>query len=165
LDKTIEKGISEIVGCLTDPIIVMPGGWGDSLPDWIKTSITLERMVDNMKALKGGEPTGTDAEACAYLYTASLTQPMDHDWTKIYLYIAGKVYEKQRTPSSGVKMPDDIRVESLDDEQMRDLNRLKAWIYHKRTEIRLDRDRAERRGKREEEAEERKTAQPALFGF
>ena len=165
MDKTIEKGISEIVGCLTDPIIVMPGGWGDSLPDWIKTSITLERMVDNMKALKGGEPTGTDAEACAYLYTASLTQPMDHDWTKIYLYIAGKVYEKQRTPSSGVKMPDDIRVESLDDEQMRDLNRLKAWIYQKRIEARLGRDRAERRQKREEEAEERKTAQPALFGF
>ena len=165
MDKTMEKGISEIAGVFCDPIIVFPGGWGDSLPDWIKPAITLERLMMNMRALKGEEMTGTDAEACAYLYTVSLTQPIDHDWTKIYLYIAGKTYEKQRTPSSGVKMPDDIRVESLDDEQMRDLNRLKAWIYHKRTEIRLDRDRAERRGKREEEAEERKTAQPALFGF
>jgi len=36
---------------------------------------------------------------------------------------------------------------------MRDLNRLKAWLYHKRTTIRLDRDRAERRQKKEEEAE------------
>ena len=165
MNKTIEKGISEIVGVFSDPIIVFPGGWGDSLPDWIKPAITLERLMMNMESLRGKEMTGTDAEACAYLCTASLTHPMDHDWSQIYLYIAGKTYEKQRTPDSGVKMPDDIRVDKLDDEQMRDLNRLKAWIYHKRTEIRLDRDRAERRGKREEEAEERKTAQPALFGF
>ncbi|GAI11536.1 unnamed protein product, partial [marine sediment metagenome] len=80
---TVEKGISEIVGALSDPIIVFPGGWGDSLPEWIKPAITLERLAMNMRALKGAEMTGTDAEACAYLYTASLTQPMDHDWTKI----------------------------------------------------------------------------------
>ncbi len=162
---TIEKGISDIVGALSDPIIVFPGGWGDTLSEWLKSTITLERLAVNMKALKGEEMTGTDAEACAYLMTASLTQPMDHDWTKIYLYIAGKVYEKWRTKESGVTMPDDIRVESLNDDQMRDLNRLKAWLYHKRTTIRLDRDRAERRQKKEEEAAARKEAQPALFEF
>ncbi|GAH80711.1 unnamed protein product [marine sediment metagenome] len=163
--KNVEKGISEIVGALTDPIIVFPGGWGDSLPDWLKSTITLERLVMNMRALKGLEMTGTDAEACAYLYTASLTQPMGHDWTQIYLYIAGKVYEKWRTKESGVTMPDDIRVESITDDQMRDLNRLKAWLYQRRTTIRLDRERAERRQKREEEAARRKEAQPALFEF
>jgi len=163
--KNVEKGISEIVGALTDPIIVFPGGWGDSLPEWLKSTITLERLMINMRALKGLEMTGTDAEACAYLYTASLTQPMGHDWTQIYLYIAGKVYEKWRTKESGVTMPDDIRVESIDDDQMRDLNRLKAWLYQKRTTIRLDRDRAERRQKKEEEAERRKEEQPALFDF
>ncbi|GAI87850.1 unnamed protein product, partial [marine sediment metagenome] len=131
--KTVEKGISEIVGVFCDPIIVFPGGWGDSLPEWLKTAITLERLAMNMKALKGEEMTGTDAEACAYLNTASLTQPMDHDWTQIYLYIATKVYEKWRTKESGTTMPDDIRVESINDEQMRDLNRLKAWLYQKRT--------------------------------
>ncbi|MBA7673192.1 hypothetical protein ES703_81380 [subsurface metagenome] len=163
--KTVEKGISEIVGALTDPIIVFPGGWGDSLPEWLKTSITLERLVMNMKALKGEEMTGTDAEACAYLNTASLTQPMGHDWTQIYLYIATKVYEKWRTKESGVTMPDDIRVESLNDEQMRDLNRLKAWLYQKRTTVREDRERAERRQRKEEVAAQRKEAQPALFDF
>jgi len=164
-EKQIEKGISDIVGALTDPIIVFPGGWGDSLPEWLKSTITLERLAMNMRALKGELPTGTDAEACAYLYTASLTQPMDHDWTKIYIYIAGKVYEKWRTKESGVTMPDDIRVESITDDQMRDLNRLKAWLYHKRTTIRLDRDRAERRQKKEEEAAKMKEAQPELFSF
>jgi phosphoglycerate-specific signal transduction histidine kinase len=162
---TIEKGISEIVGVFTDPILVFPGGWGDSLPEWIKPAITMERLMENMKALKGEEMTGTDAEACAYLYTASLTQPMDHDWTQIYLYIATKVYEKWRTKESGVTMPPDVRVDSISDDQMRDLNRLKEWLHKKRTQVRQDRERAERRQKREEEAAERKTAQPALFDF
>ena len=162
---TVEKGISEIVGCLSDPIIVFPGGWGDTLPEWLKSAITLERLAMNMKALKGEEMTGTDAEACAYLNTASLTQPMDHDWAQIYLYIATKVYEKWRTKESGVTMPDDIRVESLNDDQMRDLNRLKAWLYQKRTTVRLDRERAERRQKKDEEAAKRKQEQPALFDF
>jgi hypothetical protein len=163
--KQIEKGISEIVGALTDPIIVFPGGWGDTLPEWLKSTITLERLAVNMKALKGEEMTGTDAEACAYPYTASLTQAMGHDWTQIYLYIATKVYEKWRTKESGVTMPTDIAVDKLDDEQMRELYRLKAWLYHKRTTVRLERDRAERRQKREEEAAKREAEQPALFDF
>jgi len=163
--ENVEKGISEIVGALTDPIIVFPGGWGDTLPDWLKTSITLERLVENMKSLKGEEMTGTDAEACAYLMTASLTQPMDHDWAQIYLYIATKVYERHRTKDSGVTMPTDIRVESLTDDQMRDLNRLKEWIYKTRTRTRQEKDRTERRQKKEEETARRKAEQPALFEF
>ena len=165
MGKTIEKGISDIVGVFTDPILVFPGGWGDSLPDWLKSTITLERLEMNMKVFKGQEMTGTDAEACAYLYTAALTQPMDHDWGQIYLYIANKVYSQWRQRESGAEMPEDIRVESLTDEQMRDLNRLKEWLYRKRTQIRLERDRAERRQRKEEEAAQRKEAQPALFDF
>jgi len=163
--QTIEKGISEIVGCLTDPILVFPGGWGDSLPEWLKSAITLERLAMNMKALKGEEMTGTDAEACAYLYTAALTNPMDHDWGQIYLYIANKVYSQWRSKESGVEMPEDIRVETLRDDQMADLNRLKEWLYRKRTSIRLEQDRAERRQKKEEEAARIKAEQPALFDF
>ena len=158
---TVEKGISDIVGVFTDPIIVFPGGWGDTLPEWLKNAITLERLGMNMKALKGEEMTGTDAEACAYLYTASLTQPMDHDWTQIYLYIATKTYRQWGKS----EMPGDIAVDSLRDNQVSDLNRLKEWLYRKRTTVRQDRDRAERRQKREEEAARRKAEQPALFDF
>ncbi len=64
-EKQIEKGFSEIVGCLIDPVIVYPGGWGDTLPEWLKNAITLERLEMNMKALGGDEPSGTDAEAMA----------------------------------------------------------------------------------------------------
>ena len=125
----------------------------------------MERLVMNMKALKGEEMTGTDAEACAYLYTASLTQPMDHDWGQIYLYVAGKVYKGWRSKDSGVEFPDDIRVESLTKEQENDLNRLKEWIYRTRTRARQEKDRAERRQQKEEEAAKRKAEQPALFTF
>ena len=159
--QSIEKGISDIVGVFTDPIIVFPGGWGDTLPEWLKNAITLERLEMNMRALKGEEMTGTDAEACAYLYTAALTQPMDHDWGQIYLYIATKTYRRWGKN----EMPGDIAVDSLRGDQVSDLNRLKEWLYQKRAQARLDRERAERRQKREEETTQRQAEQPALFEF
>ncbi len=159
--QNIEKGISDIVGVFSDPIIVFPGGWGDSLPDWLKNAITLERLEMNMRALKGEEMTGTDAEACAYLFTTALTQPMDQDWAQIYFYIATKTYRRWGKN----EMPGDIAVDSLRDDQVSDLNRLKYWLYKKRTAVRLERERAERRQRKQEEAERRKAEQPALFTF
>jgi len=161
LNKTVEQGISDIVGCLTDPIIVFPGGWGDTIPDWLKTAITLERMMGDMKALKGEEATGTDAEACTYLYTAGLTTPMGHDWSQIYLYVATMAY---RHWNKG-EMPADIAVDSISNYQMGELNRLKAWLYRRRVKSKQEKDRAERRQEKEESEAQRKTEQPALFEF
>jgi len=48
---------------------------------------------------------------------------------------------------------------------MRELNRLKEWLYRKRALARQDGDRTERREKKEEEAARREAEQPALFGF
>jgi hypothetical protein len=118
-----------------------------------------------MKVLEGEEMTGTDSEACAYLMTASLTQPMDHDWAQIYLYVAGKVYAGWRSKDSGVQVPEDIRVESITDDQMRDLNRLKAWLYQTRTRARQEKDRAERRERRQEEKTKKEELQPKMFDF
>jgi len=157
----VEKGISDIVGCLTDPVIVFPGGWGDTLPDWLKTAITLERMMGDMKALKGEETTGTDAEACAYLYTAGLTAPMDQDWSQIYLYVSTMTY---RHWNKG-EMPADIAVDSISDYQMGELNRLKLWLYHQRVKARQEKDRVEQRQEKEETRAQRKEEQPAFFEF
>jgi len=159
--RQMEKGISALVGVFTDPIIVFPGGWGDTLPEWLKNAITLERLEMNMRALKGEETAGTDAEACAYLYTAALTQPMGHDWGQIYLYVATKTYRRWGKN----EMPTDIAVDTISDYQMDELNRLKEWLYRKRTQVRLNRHRAERQQKREEEVARRKAEQPALFDF
>ncbi len=154
-ETVMEKGIREIVGVFTDPIIVMPGGWGADLPDWIRDAITLERLIANVESFKTGVMTATDAEACAYLFTASLEAPMGHDWTQIYLYIASKVYEWHRTKDSGVTMPEDIKVTELTHGQQQDLDRLKAWIYDQRIKHRKRRDHDERK-----EQKARKEAEP-----
>jgi hypothetical protein len=155
------KFAGDLVSIFTDPIIVYPGGWGDSLPEWLKNAIILERLTENMKRTKGEQPRGTDAEACAYLMTVSLTQPTDSDWTQIYLYIASKTYTRWRKH----KMPADIRADSLNDHQMGELKRFKGWLYQKRTQARIDRERQERREERESEVARRKAEQPILFEF
>lgn len=160
-EKQLEKGIGEIVGVFFDPIIVFPGGWGDTLPEWLKETITLERLVMNMKALRGEEMTGTDAEAVAYLMTASLTAPMGEDWTQIYLYLAGKVCRQWKK----VELPSDIVVDKIDNYKERELARLKAWIYQTRTKYRQERGRAARREEKEMAAAAQKAEQPSLFDF
>jgi hypothetical protein len=161
LNSSTDKDISEIAGVFTDPILVFPGGWGDTLPDWLKGAITLERLEMNMRALRGEAMTGTDAEACAYLYTASLTAPMGHDWGQIYLYVATQTYKRWGKN----EMPADIAVDSISDYQKGKLNRLKDWLYHQRTKIRLEMERADSRQRREQEEAKRKAEQPVLFEF
>jgi site-specific recombinase XerD len=117
-------------------------------PHTLRHTFCIQFLRNGANLFSLQQMTGTDAEACAYLYTAALTNPMDHDWGQIYLYIATQTYRRWGKN----EMPSDIAVDSLNDEQVRDLNRLKEWLYRKRTQIRLERDRAERRQKREEEA-------------
>ena len=146
MSQKLEKEISDLVGSFTDPIIVYPGGWGDTLPNWLKEVITIERLAMNMKSHKGEEPIGTDAECCAYLYTAAMTTPLDYDWSRIYLYIATRTYDGWKK----VEMPDDVAVKSINDYQLMNLNRLKTWIYEKRCKIRRDNDRKSRKAKQSE---------------
>ncbi len=159
--KTTDGWIDETVGALFDPIIVMPGGWGNDLPDWVKPRITVERLLENMKALHTGEEmTATDAEACAYLYTASLTAPISSDWAQVYLYVAGKEITRERK----TEMPEDIRVEKLTDYQARMLADLKHWIYEARVKVRKERARKPRfKEVKQQELEVVSPKQPSFF--
>ena len=51
----------------------------------------------------------------------------------------------------------------ITDDQMRDLNRLKRWIYERRVKARQECDRGERRQKKEEKAARDRMIQPELF--
>jgi len=82
------------------------------------------RLAMNMRALKGEEMTGTDTEACAYLYTVSLTQPLDNDWAQIYLLLSTQVVRRNRK----TEIPQDIAVEELSDYHMGELRRLKECL-------------------------------------
>jgi len=114
---------------------------------------------------KGETPTGTDAEAAWYLSTASLEFPFDEQWTRIYCYVFTRVYERWRTKESGNIVPADIKVDKLDDYDMSHLRRLKDWIFQIRIKARLEKDKSERKQQKEEEANRRKTEQPAMFDF
>ncbi len=130
----------------------------DTIPEKVKEQITIERLVMCMKAARGEEPSGTDAEALAYMYPRTMEAPMDRDWVDIYLYLGTKVMA-----GAGTETPEDIRKDKLDDYLMAKLKGLKDWIYQQRIKARLERDRGERREKKEEEKTERKKLQPALF--
>jgi len=129
----------------------------DDIPDRLKNRVPAERLIMCMRIQKGETPTATDVEALIYMYPCALEFSLDRDWADIYLYLGTKVFREET--------PDDIRHETLTKDQMRDLNHLKAWIYERRIAARLDRDRAGRRQKKEEEVERKQQAQPALFEF
>ena len=139
------KQIEELVGVFTDPIIVWPGPWQDTMPEWIKAAITTERLIESMKALKGEKPTGTDAEVLAYMYPRSLEAPLDSDWTHIYLYVSTRVMSIHKE----TEVPADIMVDSLSDYQMQRLKELKDWIY---------------KGKNQTQAREAKSTESTRYG-
>lgn len=159
-EKQGEKWISDLVGALTDPIISWPSPWMADIPDRLKERVPVDRLIMCMMVQMGETPTATDVEALIYMFPRTLEATMDRDWVDIYVYLANKVCS-----AMGQEIPEDIRRDTLDDQQMRDLNRLKAWIYERRIAARLDRDRGERRQKKEEKVERKKQEQPALFDF
>ncbi len=158
-ERKVDGWIEDIVGALFDPIIVMPGGWGDDLPEWLKTRVTLERLAENIVATREGrEITATDAEAACYLFTASLTAPIGGDWTQIYLYVAGGEMKD--------KMPEDLKVEALTESQWRDLKGLKNWIYRERVKHRKEKAHGEHRetkGEGKTKELETRPVQPSFF--
>jgi hypothetical protein len=130
-----DKAVDELVGALTDPIIVWPmGGWGDSLPEKIKGDITIYRMLQIMKHEEG---VATWPEVCAYLFTVTLERPVGHEWTDIYLYAM--------TQYMGDSMPVDLKKESLGRYEMQLLDHFRRWLWDARHRARKHRSKEERR--------------------
>ena len=139
--RKTDKRLEELAEVFCDPIVVMPGGWGDTLPEWLRKSIALERLEAITKPDQEGQITGTDAEVCAYLYTASLVAPLDSDWTEIFLYLATKTVSRWRK----TEIPEDISTKKISDYHQHLLDQFKRRIYERRIKARVERRRAERR--------------------
>ncbi len=140
--------IDDLVGAICDPIIVWPSPWQADIPDRLLEQVKIERLLMNIKAAHGERMTATDAEALAYMFPRTLEAPVGHDWTEIYMYLGTKVFS-----AVNGNFPEDIRRDKLTDYQIRMLNDLKNFIYHKRLQARKERARARRH---EEKAEEEK---------
>jgi hypothetical protein len=121
----LDKSIRGLVGALADPIIVMKGFESEPIPDWLRTRIKLERILEENSA----HPTGTDAEALLWLMTASLGAPITHDAAYIY----GNLMDKEmKTQGNNNLAQISALVRPLTEDQKRQLERLKADIYRDR---------------------------------
>lgn len=129
----LKTGIEDMVAALSDPLIVMPGGWMDQLPEWVHRQVGMERMLSVMAAAKKGErpDMGTDAEAMIYIASASHLGPMPSEWVEIQLWLGNKVMGKRFPKASGLKVP-----KELGQDQRRLLDDLKRWIWTRRLKAR-----------------------------
>ena len=138
-EKVVEKQIDNLVGALTDPIIVYDPGW--EVPERLKGEIKLARLAQLMKKEEG---VATDVEALAYLSNASLVAPMRTEWSNIYFYVFTKVM--------GDKVPEDLRKEEITDYEKGLLLEFKTWLWRQRVKVRQERRRQERATEKAEAA-------------
>jgi len=128
------------------PTLIVHGAWADAIPEHLIAEIKMQRLAENMRKLRGEEITeATDAEALAYLMTASLEIPFDHKWTRIYGYLFQK-FMKQKEPFE--------EWIELDNYEKHLLSNLKSWILQKRRE--REKERAKQLRVKEKEAQARK---------
>lgn len=127
--KTPEDFFKSLMSCLFSPIITWPS-YEDMVPKEFLEEVRIERMLNNMKALKNNEENeeATDIEALIYLHTASLANPLAHEWCEIYFYLF-KEYLKRKNK----EIPEDldfVKNAEINDFQKKLLRDLKRWIWN-----------------------------------
>jgi len=159
-NRKVEGWIDDLAGVFTDPLIVYPGGWEDTVPKKLRNAVTLERLIETMKHSKGKSITATDAECCIYMYTVCMCQPLAHEWAQIYLYLGTRIVERD-----GRTMPEDVRVDELSGYEHHLLKDLRGWIYKKRLDARAAQRRLERKDQENHKTtvEEKAVLQMAFF--
>ena len=117
--------------------------WADTVPGWLKSQILIERLI---QVIKGEEGRATDAEVVAHLYTASLSRPLDRDWTEIYCKLATDVMKRARQGRNYEQIEKELGIRELTEYQVGLLNELKRDLWD--AGIRASKDRRrERRGR------------------
>ena len=152
MEKQIERQIDALVGALTDPIIVWPGGRAETLPGNIKSDITLHRLA---QLAKGEWGLASWPEVRAYMYTVTLEFPVASEWVRIYMYAM--------THYKGDMTPKDIRQDELSDHEMSMLTDFRRWIYERRVKERKRKQHAEKlkeAAERRQQKEERGAREP-----
>ena len=122
-----DKFLRNTIGAVSPTIVVYDETWGEDLPEWLKTQITLKRFEENARGIEGEKvEEATDEEAMAYLYTRSLAAPMTDGWVKIYQKVFQEVVsEKIGRKNMPAEFQEDVELSSYDESQLKDLKR---WI-------------------------------------
>ena len=106
-------------------LVVADSGWADTIPEWLLEAVKAERLIGGFADVlgKGKEEVG-DAEACVYLYTASLRGPLSHEMGQAYLYLCTKLMAQK-----GADLPSDVAVKELSPDAARELKELKRKLW------------------------------------
>jgi hypothetical protein len=112
--------------------IVADKGWAETIPQWLLEEVKFERMAYGMGVLIKPELAGKvgDAEACAYLYTASLRGLVSGELAQVYTYLVAKLSQRK-----GRELPDFAKEkleQGLTQDEQKELDELKEELYHKR---------------------------------
>jgi hypothetical protein len=113
---------------LEGPLITFgpTGVW--SYPEWLKEVILPARL---MLVMQGERELSTEEEALGYLCTASLTVPINHDWSQIFLWLAERIMPhwkklpEVRTFWKSIGYEDPAQ---LNPTQQQDLVQLRRWL-------------------------------------
>lgn len=126
--------IDEMVGALTDPIIVFPAqGWMDALPQPLRDRLPMARLVYLHLCMSGKAniEEAPDIEAVLYMFPRTMEAPMPSEWNRIYLYLGTKVM--------GEACPEDIKEKELSDWEMGLLRDFKRWLRDRKVKARKER--------------------------
>ena len=88
-ERYLRNLVIEYLG-VYDPIVSHPGGW--ETPQGVIRAIIEERF----EHFSDENVTATNSEASAYLSTASLCGPLDHDWAEIFMVVSGQMMLRMR---------------------------------------------------------------------
>jgi len=114
------------------PIIVANKEW--DLPQNLIDSVKQERMINSLLDLMAGgkmdyKDLVGDAEVVAYLNPATNRTVLRADVVDIYLYCFKRMMKQK-----GIDAEEQIghKIDDLNDYKIKQLNKLKSWIYEKR---------------------------------
>jgi|GEM_PF-5074428 len=145
-------------------LVVADAGWAETIPEWLLEEVRQERIVLGMaNIIDPGLNSVGDAEICVYLYTLSLRQPLDTEYTNIYIYLTARLMQK-----TGKKLEDfmEKKLQSgLSRDETRELETLRNRLQRVRGEVShplLDVLRQFKKGYRNNENPEEETQSTVL---
>ena len=119
-DRESQAFVDQMMYLLVGPFIGFPG-WEDELRNH-KTEILLQRMLRSKEIFETQQCT--ELEAMLYVSTASLAQPISHDWAQIYMWLF-----KRWQPDTAERLDISPDRPELNVNQQEDLARLRSWLF------------------------------------
>ncbi len=122
--KEFVNNCMELFNTFRRPKIVMPGYESMPIPEKVKSSILIERLLLS----KAGEKLATETEALWYISTASLVAPFSHHWHYVFLYLFRRFCIRNK-----MELPEFVEQQIVLEEytEERELYNLRKWIYDK----------------------------------